>query len=284
LRIELDNGYIEADEIIIGENVKFGKDIKINVRGKFQIGHDSYVGDRFTANAENITIGNFFYNGPTDSRGMVIGGGGSNFPFANLTIGDRVVCHTGHINLARAVTIGNDVGLSHDVDIITHGFWASVLDGYPNVFAEVNIGNNVIVGWKTVIMANVNICDNVVIGAHSTVVKDLTEERAIYAGSPAKLIKKVNEQTLDDQKTIINYILKDFAGLMGFYDTGWVIGYDEQNPFIVNINKLTINLKDLSYSGRHCDVTDAFRDFLRRYGIRVFVEGRPFKFNLKRKS
>ena len=62
---------------------------------------------------------------------MVIGGGGSNFPYAKLHIGDRMVCHTGHINLASPVTIGNDVGLSHDVDLITHGFWYSILDGYP---------------------------------------------------------------------------------------------------------------------------------------------------------
>jgi acetyltransferase-like isoleucine patch superfamily enzyme len=116
------NGILEAGELIIGNNVKFGKDINIKVRGRLEIGDNSIIGDRFTVNAENVTLGEYFYNGPTDSRGMLIGGGSSNFPYANLKIGSGMVCHTGHINLAAPVTIGNDVGLSHDVDLITHGF------------------------------------------------------------------------------------------------------------------------------------------------------------------
>lgn len=285
--IELDNGYIRANKIIIGDRVSFGKDVKIDVRGTFEIGNDSRVGDRFQANAENIKIGKFFYNGPTDSRGMVIGGGGSNFPFANLTIGDRVVCHTGHINLARPVTIGNDVGLSHDVDIITHGFWASVLDGYPNVFKEVNIGNNVIVGWKTVIMAGVDICDNVVIGAHSTVVKSLEDSRTIYAGSPAKPIKRVALVSDNNKLKLMEQIVIEFLNLLTFYETGNepIKGFfTERNGSIFIINGLTIYTDTCTCEGEHDEVTDAFRDFLRRYGIRVFVEGRPFKFDLKRKA
>lgn len=283
--IELDNGYIKANKIIIGDRVSFGKDVKIDVRGTFEIGSDSRVGDRFQAKAENIKIGKFFYNNPTDSRGMVIGGGGSDFPFANLTIGDRLVCHTGHINLARPVTIGNDVGLSHDVDIITHGFWSSVLDGYPNVFAEVNIGNNIIVGWKTVIMAGVNICDNVVVGAHSTVVKSLTEDKGIYGGTPAKLIKKVEPLTFKQQALKMNEILLEFHKLLEFYEVERPFtSFNAESPSKFLINDLTIYTNLLSCEGEHDEITDAFRDFLRRYGIRVFVEGRPFKFDLKRKA
>jgi len=204
------NVYIHADEIILGDNLVFGNDINIKVRGKFQIGNNGIIGDRFTANAEELIIGEYFYNGPTDSRGMVIGGGSSNFPHAKLKIGDRVVCHTGHINLASPVTIGNDVGLSHDVDIITHGFWSSVLEGYPRVFKEVNIGNNVIIGWKTVIMAGVDIADNIVVGSHSTVIKSLTEERSIYAGSPAKFIREVYAPPLDKKVKILHEIVEDY--------------------------------------------------------------------------
>ena len=281
----LEDGYIRANKIILGDRVSFGKGVKINVRGTFEVGSDSRIGDRFEVNAENVKIGKFFFNGPTDSRGMVIGGGGANFPFANLTIGDRVVCHTGHINLARPVTIGNDVGLSHDVDIITHGFWASVFDGYPNVFAEVNIGNNVIVGWKTVIMAGVNICDNVVIGSHSTVVKSLDVEKGIYGGTPAKLIKTVQPLSLKEKQSKMNSILLEFHHLIEFYDVEpFLTSFNMEEPARVYIDNLTIYTETMMCEGEHTDLTDAFRDFLRRYGIRVFVEGRPFKFNLKRKT
>jgi acetyltransferase-like isoleucine patch superfamily enzyme len=274
------NVHITAKELIIGNNVKFGKDIKIHIRGKFQIGDNSIIGDRFTANAEELIIGEYFYNGPTDSRGMTIGGGGSNFPFAKLHIGDRMVCHTGHINLASPVTIGNDVGLSHDVDLITHGFWYSILDGYPRVFKEINIGNNVIVGWKTVIMSGVDIADNTVIGSHSTVTKSLLESKAIYAGSPAKLIKHINEPTREEKLQMMRGLISDFKDLMSYYEVpDFTINADY--PYLY-VNQLQINVDDFSYNGEHDVVTDAFRDFARRYGIRIYVP-HGFKFNLTRK-
>lgn len=274
------SGILEAGELVIGNNVKFGKDINIKVRGRLEIGDNSIIGDRFTVNAENVTLGEYFYNGPTDSRGMIIGGGSSNFPYANLKIGSGMVCHTGHINLAAPVTIGNDVGLSHDVDLITHGFWYSVLQGYPRVFKEINIGNNVIVGWKTVIMSGVDIADNIVIGSHSTVTKSLLESKAIYAGSPAKLIKHITEPSLDEKIQILKDLIADFKDLMTYYDVP-EFTITAEYPYLY-INKLEINTADFSYKGEHDLITDAFRDFARRYGIRIYAP-HGFKFNLTRK-
>lgn len=276
------DGYIIANDIQIGENVKFGNGVKINVRNTFSVGSDSYIGDRFSATGENITIGSFFFNAPTDSRGMVIGGGSSNFPYANLTIGDRCVCHTGHINIARPVTIGNDVGLSHDVDIITHGFWASVFEGYPNIFADVSIGNNVIVGWKSIIMGGVTIADNVVIGAHSTVVKSLDITKGIYAGTPAKYIKTVELPKDDDKKNMLSDMCMSFKELLSFYDAELhTLSYEYPK---VHINDLVINVETSTCEGTHDLVTDAFRDYIRRYGVRVFTSGRSFGFKIQRKS
>lgn len=274
------NIHIEANELLIGNNVKFGKDVNIKVRGLFQLGDNSIVGDRFTANAEEIIIGEYFYNGPTDSRGMVIGGGGANFPYAKLKIGDRAVCHTGHINLASPVTIGNDVGLSHDVDLITHGFWYSVLEGYPRTFKSIDIGNNVIIGWKTVIMSGVTIADNIVVGSHSTVTKSLLQSKGIYGGTPAKLIKTIEEPSEYEKISILEGIISDFRDLIRYYQISRV-DISIEYPFI-QINNLRINVRDFTYQGEHDELTDAFRDFARRYGIRIYVP-HGFKFNLKRK-
>lgn len=283
MKIELPgDGYIIANQIDIGQNVKFGNGVQISVRGKFSVGDDSYIGDRFSATGENISIGKFFFNAPTDSRGMVIGGGSSNFPYANLTIGDRCVCHTGHINIARPVTIGNDVGLSHDVDIITHGFWASVFEGYPHMFADVNIGNNVIVGWKTVIMGGVSIADNVVIGSHSTVVKSLDVPKGIYAGTPAKYIKTVEVPTQEVKTNMLSEMCSSFKELMSFYNVELhTLSYEYP---IVQVNNLKVNVDTMTCEGEHDLVTDAFRDFIRRYGVRVFIPARPFGFKIQRKS
>ena len=274
------NVYIEAGELLLGENLKYGRDIDIRVRGTFKIGDNSVIGDRFKANAEEIIIGDYFFNVPTDSRGMFIGGGASGFPNAKLKIGDRMVCHTGHINLACPVVIGNDVGLSHDVDIITHGFWASVLEGYPRLFAGVTIGNNVIVGWKTVIMSGVTITDDVVIGAQATVTKSLTTPKGIYVGAPAKLVKMIEEPSLEYKHTVFSQVEKEFRELMSHYEVGDF--RFELNFPTIRVNNLTIDTEKITYTGEHDQVSDAFRDFLRRYGIRLFAP-HGFRFNLKRK-
>jgi len=274
------NVYIEAGNLLLGDNLKYGRDIDIRVRGTFKIGDNSVIGDRFRANAEEIIIGDYFFNVPTDSRGMFIGGGAAGFPSAKLKIGDRMVCHTGHINLACPVTIGDDVGLSHDVDIITHGFWSSVLEGYPRLFAGVTIGNNVIVGWKTVIMSGVTITDNVVIGAQATVTKSLTTPKGIYVGAPAKLVKMVQEPPLVDKHKMFDEIEREFRELMSYYQTDEYV-FELNFPFI-KVNELTIDTEKITYTGNHDTVSDAFRDFVRRYGIRLFAP-HGFLFNLKRK-
>lgn len=275
------NVYIEAGELNIGSNLKLGKDIDIRVRGKLQIGDNCIIGDRLKANAEELIIGDYFFNLPTDSRGMTIGGGGSNFPWAKLHIGDKLVCHTGHINLAKPITIGNDVGLSHDVDLITHGFWGSVLDGYPRSFEGIEIGNNVIVGWKTIIMSGVKLVNNIVIGSHATVTKSLLTEHAIYVGTPAKLVKMIEEPTLTEKIVILNNIIAEFKELISYYDIPDVNIHVEYPS--VQINELFIDVSDLTYTGTHDTVSDAFRDFIRRYGIKVFAP-HGFLFKLKRKE
>ena len=55
------------------------------------------------------------------------------------------------------------------------------------------IGNNVDIGYGTAIIGDVRINDNIVIGANSIVTKDLLESNAVYAGCPAKLIRRKNE-------------------------------------------------------------------------------------------
>lgn len=56
--------------------------------------------------------------------------------------------------------------------------------------AEINIGNNIWIGANVVITAGVDICNFVVIAANSVVTKNITES-GVYAGIPAKLIKRL---------------------------------------------------------------------------------------------
>jgi len=179
--------------------------------------------------------------------------------------------HNNFINVCEPVVIGNDVGLSEEVSIITHGYWQSVLDGYPRKFAGVTIGNGVIVGYRSTILPGVEIGDNCVVGACSVVTKSLV--KGIYGGNPAKLIGKIKP---------MNKNIKTLTVLQMLYDYGILCAHDGLNPeieFLVPmkamVDDFTVDLLTFEYSGTETAQTDHFRDYLRKWGIRIYTK-RPF--------
>lgn len=68
--------------------------------------------------------------------------------------------------------------------------WENAMEGkkYPNK-GDINIGNDVWIGYNTTIMAGVKIGDGAIIATNATVTKDV-EPYAIVGGNPAQLIKK----------------------------------------------------------------------------------------------
>lgn len=142
---------IIANEINIDESVDFGRDISMNGRGEFTIGKYSRLGNDIQILGNNVIFGEHLYH----RSGLRIGGGGRQHPNANFKIGYRCTIHNNFINVCEPVIIGDDVGLSHHVSIITHGYWLSVLEGYPATFAYVNLCDGVIVGYRSVILMGV---------------------------------------------------------------------------------------------------------------------------------
>lgn len=258
------NSFIEAEYIHLGRNFQIGNNVQIKVRGKFVVGSFGRFGNNVTINAEEVSIGRHFYH-YTD--GLNIGGGGSQFPEATLSIGDRCVFHNNHINLARAIVIGNDVGLSPDVDIITHGFWNSVLDGYPTTYKGVLISDGVIVGQRSMILPEVTIGPYIVIGANSTVSRSLFNFNSVYAGNPAKFIRAIMPLSFEEKRNKLTEILERYNSL-----TSVPAVWDYP---VINTEDATINVETKEIIGIETETTDKLRDFLRRYGIRIYTE-RPF--------
>jgi acetyltransferase-like isoleucine patch superfamily enzyme len=259
---------IKADHIKIGENVSFGKNIDIDIRGKFSIGNRSRLGDNVVIRGNNIIIGKDFYH----SEGLIVGGGGIYHPNANLIIGDRCVIHNNFINVCEEVKLGNDVGLSPETSILTHGYWLSVLDGFPVKFAGVIIHDGVIIGYRSIILMGVTIGKNAVIGTGSVVTSNLKENK-IYAGNPAKLIRAIKPLEKKDKILKINYIISEYKK---------IAEYHKINPFInvqypiIFVNKCQFNVEKLTFTGKEDSETDDFRDYVRKWGLR-FYSNRPFK-------
>lgn len=70
------------------------------------------------------------------------------------------------------------------------------IHGHPKTKGDVTIGNDVCIGTDAVILSGVRIGDGAVVGARTVVAKDL-EPYAMYAGNPARLVRKrFDEETI----------------------------------------------------------------------------------------
>lgn len=72
------------------------------------------------------------------------------------------------------------------------------IPGHPGTKGDVIIGNDVWVGTEAIIMSGVTIGDGAVIGARAVVAKDI-EPYAIYAGNPARLVRKRFDDSIVQQ-------------------------------------------------------------------------------------
>ncbi|KAA6457845.1 acyltransferase [Acidobacteria bacterium AB60] len=89
------------------------------------------------------------------------------------------------------ITIGNNLLASHGLTLIS-GTHLLDQERTPRP-GPITIGNNVWIGINVTIVGPSTIGDNVIIGANSLVTGDLASD-AVYAGSPARFIRKLDYQ------------------------------------------------------------------------------------------
>jgi acetyltransferase-like isoleucine patch superfamily enzyme len=98
-----------------------------------------------------------------------------------------------HTFICELVDIGDHCFIGHGVmfinDLFSEGGPAA---GDVSKWRSTSIGNHVSIGSNATILP-VSICDNVVVGAGAVVTKDITIP-GIYAGNPARLIRKLNSK------------------------------------------------------------------------------------------
>jgi acetyltransferase-like isoleucine patch superfamily enzyme len=106
----------------------------------------------------------------------------------NVSIGARTRVQS-HAFICEMVDIGEDCFIGHGVMFINDRFAkGGPARGDKNFWAPTRIGNRVSLGSNATILP-VCICDDAVIGAGAVVTKDIAEP-GVYAGNPARLVKK----------------------------------------------------------------------------------------------
>lgn len=111
-----------------------------------------------------------------------------------LTVGDRFQMENGcniDANFPWLIEIGDNVTFASHVAVIAHDGSTKKLVGYSKV-GKVRVGNDVFVGYGSVVMPNVTIGAGAVIGANSVVTRDVAPGM-VAVGSPAKEIMSVGE-------------------------------------------------------------------------------------------
>jgi len=149
----------------------------------------------YTAKITDVTFGERVkIIEPVNLYGCIIGNDCFIGPFTEIqksvSIGNRVKIQS-HSFVCELVNIGDDCFIGHGVMFINDLFEnGGPAGGDRSKWKTTNIGNHVSIGSNATILP-VDICDNVVIGAGSVVTKDISQP-GIYAGNPAKLIRRLS--------------------------------------------------------------------------------------------
>ena len=110
------------------------------------------------------------------------------------------------INRAKYISIGDNCCLSA-VSLIAHDYSWYVLgysdnEIYPDGGGKIKIGNNVFIGYRSIVLKNVTIGDNVIIGAGSVVTKSIPSN-TVWGGNPAKQLMSLDEYKMKRRNSII---------------------------------------------------------------------------------
>ena len=119
-----------------------------------------------------------------------------------VVIGDNVHIYNSSVdgNYGASVTIGNNVTIT-GACILAHDASTKKALGYTKV-GRVHIGNNVFIGYGSVIIPETFIGDNVIIGAGS-IVRGKVDSDSVVVGNPAKKVCSYSEY-IDKNRQLLN--------------------------------------------------------------------------------
>ena len=204
--VKLTNVQIKAKKLIIEPDSTL-LDCKIFSEGEVTIGKNCVIKEDTIINAfRGITIGSRCII----DRNVFVGGMQSEH--SEIQIGDDcAILYRAYLNTTKKILLGNNVGVGGYSLIFTHSAWQNVLNGSPNKFGDVIVGDNVWIPWNVVILPGIKIGKNALIGTGSVVTKDVLQN-VFVTGNPAK-IKRGNKKkipTKNEKNHLVLKILDDF--------------------------------------------------------------------------
>jgi acetyltransferase-like isoleucine patch superfamily enzyme len=185
-----EGAHLGEGTLILAERLVLGPRAHLGAGGRFEAvelvaGELLHFGPRARVRCRRLVIGdNAFF-----AEDVEIGGGGALDPEAELVVGSHgFVGEHVHLNPCRPLVIGDEVVVSRGVAVMTHSFGASVLAGYPNRFAGVELGDRCQLGIHAVLFPGVSVGAGAIVLSGSSLVTSVPPGR-LFGGVPAVDLK-----------------------------------------------------------------------------------------------
>ncbi|SED67886.1 Acetyltransferase (isoleucine patch superfamily) [Tenacibaculum sp. MAR_2010_89] len=119
--------------------------------------------------------------------------------YIGVNMGERVYIYGSPLEMFSTepwcIKLGNNVHITREVLFVTHdGGTLLFRDKVPDleITAPIEIGNNVYIGVRSVILPGVTIGNNCIVAAGSVIAKDVPDN-SVVGGVPAKFIKSIDD-------------------------------------------------------------------------------------------
>ena len=269
---------IYASEQYIDDSVIFGDNVSIECE-RVKIGKHSKIGSNVKIKCKELDVGDHLFM----ADGVEIGRGGCNGINSTVKIGKGVgIFENTVINPSEPVEIGDYCGIGADVMIWTHGAWLDITQGFPAEFGPVKLGDNVWLPARSIVLPNVTIGNNVVIGINSIINRSLPDG-CFAAGSPCKVIKEnVYPKEISDTELgkMVRGILSDWMSLIQYKLEGFdpptistsYYNKERKIKLILDGGETIYDIVERTIEGGDNDIAEDLRDYLRRRGIKFFID------------
>ena len=180
---------------------------------------------------ENISIGDYATLICSSNKKIDISTWQTDKLNGSISLGNYILISPGtSIRSAERIDIGDSTMIASDV-VITDSDWHGIYDrtDYVATPKPVKIHKNVWIGERSIILKGTQIGENSIIGAGSVVHGDIPPN-SVYAGNPAKEVKKLHEgsfvtreELFNDSSTYLqdlNIIEENMLGNNSFF--GWL--------------------------------------------------------------
>ena len=269
---------IYASEQYIDDSVIFGDNVSIECE-RVKIGKHSKIGSNVKIKCKELDVGDHLFM----ADGVEIGRGGCNGINSTVKIGKGVgIFENTVINPSEPVEIGDYCGIGADVMIWTHGAWLDITQGFPAEFGPVKVGDNVWLPARSIVLPNVTIGNNVVIGINSIINRSLPDG-CFAVGSPCKVIKEnVYPKEISDTELggMVRRILSDWMTLIQYKLEGFdpptistsYYNKERKIKLILDGEETIYDIVERTIEGGDNDIAEDLRDYLRRRGIKFFID------------